>query len=87
MHNNSYPGVLKNINENVKYILLHQCNYVKIPYLSNLKVLFYTGSMSNERALFTEDYHKLKDEDIDWHNQPGLTLYYYEDNNKLYGFD
>lgn len=69
---NNYTKKLININPNIKYIFLKLCNNTLIPYIKNLKVLYYVSSMGTTAALLTDDYHKKQDENYDWHTDPAL---------------
>jgi len=75
IHNNRYDGELLNLNKNIEYIILHQCSKIIIPYLPNLKVLYYQSSMGNALYDCTEEYNKLK-KSIDWNKVVDNIIYW-----------
>jgi len=75
IHNNRYNGELLNLNKNIEYIILHQCGRFTIPYLPNLKVLYYRGSMSNASYDCIEEYNKLK-KSINWNKVVDNIIYW-----------
>lgn len=78
IHNKLNDCKLININKKIKCIAICQSYKFIIPYLPKLKKFLYIQYLSNDFIDLTNDYHKYKNLNIDWHDHPAIYGYYGE---------